>query len=162
MAFPAHHPQGLVKIGDRLFFSSVEVTTPPRRGAGGEGFDCDTGRGVGHLFEATMDGRLVADVVLGEGTMYHPGGIDFDGRDIWVPVAEYRPNSRSIVYRVDPGDAKGRGGVPLRRSPWRRRLQHGRPHPARGELGLALDLSLRPRPVRAPDRTRTPRRPRCA
>ena len=101
ITFPAHHPQGMVKIGDRLFFSSVEVTTPPRRGAGGEGFDRDTGRGVGHLFEATMDGRLVADVVLGEGAMYHPGGIDFDGRDIWVPVAEYRPNSRSIVYRVD-------------------------------------------------------------
>jgi hypothetical protein len=106
MAFPAHHPQGLVKIGDRLFFSSVEVTTPPKRGAGGDGFDRDTGRGVGHLFEATMDGRLVADIVLGEGTMYHPGGLDFDGRHIWVPVAEYRPNSRSIVYRVDVGTRK--------------------------------------------------------
>jgi hypothetical protein len=106
ITFPAHHPQGMVKIRDRLFFSSVEVTTPPRRGAGGEGFDRDTGRGVGHLFEATMDGRLVADVVLGEGAMYHPGGIDFDGRDIWVPVAEYRPNSRSIVYRVDPATRK--------------------------------------------------------
>jgi hypothetical protein len=34
--------------------------------------------------------------------MYHPGGIDYDGRSLWVPVAEYRPNSRSIVYRVDP------------------------------------------------------------
>jgi hypothetical protein len=106
VAFPAHHPQGLAKIRDRLFFSSVEVTTPPKRGAGGNGFDRDTGRGVGHLFEATMDGRLVADVVLGEGTMYHPGGLDFDGRDIWVPVAEYRPNSRSIVYRVDPATRK--------------------------------------------------------
>jgi len=106
MAFPAHHPQGMVKIGDRLFVSSVEVTTPPRRGAGEDGFDRDTGRGVGHLFEATMDGRLVADVVLGEGTMYHPGGLDFDGRDIWVPVAEYRPDSRSIVYRVDPATRK--------------------------------------------------------
>ena len=106
MAFPAHHPQGMVKIGDRVFFSSVEVTTPPRRGAGGDGFDRDTGKGIGHLFEATMDGRLVADVVLGEGTMYHPGGLDFDGRDIWVPVAEYRPDSRSIVYRVDPATRK--------------------------------------------------------
>jgi hypothetical protein len=102
MAFPAHHPQGLVKIGDRLFISSVEVTTAPRRGAGTDGFDRDTGRGVGHLFEATMDGRLVADIVLGEGAMYHPGGLDFDGRHIWVTVAEYRPDSRSIVYRVDP------------------------------------------------------------
>jgi len=106
MAFPAHHPQGMVKIGDRLFFSSVEVTTPPKRGAVADGFDRDAGRGIGHLFEATLDGRLVADVVLGEGTMYHPGGIDFDGRDIWVPVAEYRPNSRSIVYRVDPATRK--------------------------------------------------------
>ena len=34
--------------------------------------------------------------------MYHPGGIDYDGRHIWVSVAEYRPNSRSIVYRIDP------------------------------------------------------------
>jgi hypothetical protein len=106
MAFPAHHPQGLIKIGQRIFFSSVEVTTPPRRGAGGDGFDRDTGRGVGHLFEATMDGRLVADLVLGDGAMYHPGGLDFDGRDIWVPVAEYRPNSRSIVYRIDPSTRK--------------------------------------------------------
>ena len=53
-----------------------------------------------------MDGRLVADVVLGEGGMYHPGGLDFDGRDIWVPVAEYRPNSRSIVDRVIPATRK--------------------------------------------------------
>jgi hypothetical protein len=102
ITFPAHHPQGLLKIGERLFFSSVEVTTPPRRGAGGDGFDRDTGRGVGHLFEVSMAGALVADVVLGEGPIYHPGGLDFDGKDIWVPVAEYRPNSRSIVYRVDP------------------------------------------------------------
>jgi len=33
--------------------------------------------------------------------MYHPGGIDFAGRRIWVPVAQYRPNSRAIVYSVD-------------------------------------------------------------
>ena len=51
-------------------------------------------------------GKLLADVILGEGTIYHPGGIDYDGRDIWVPVAEYRPNSRSIVYRVDPQSMK--------------------------------------------------------
>ena len=38
--------------------------------------------------------------------IYHPGGIDYDGADIWVPVAEYRPNSKSIVYRVDPQSMK--------------------------------------------------------
>ena len=49
-----------------------------------------------------MQGNLIADLRIGEGTIYHPGGIDYDGRHLWVPVAEYRPNSRSIIYRVDP------------------------------------------------------------
>ena len=48
-------------------------------------------------------GNLLEDVVLGEGDMYHPGGLDVD-RDgtIWLPVAEYRPDSQAIVYKVDP------------------------------------------------------------
>jgi hypothetical protein len=71
-----------------------------------DGYDRDTGEGVGHLFKLDMAGNLVADLRLGEGTVYHPGGIDYDGTDIWVPVAEYRPNSRSIVYRVDPRSMK--------------------------------------------------------
>jgi hypothetical protein len=53
-----------------------------------------------------LSGKLLADVKLGEGAMYHPGGIDYDGTSIWVPVAEYRPNSRSIIYRVDPATMK--------------------------------------------------------
>jgi hypothetical protein len=64
--------------------------------------DRDAGTGVGHLFKIGSDGALVADLKLGEGSIYHPGGIDYDGSYIWVPVAEYRPDSRSIVYRVDP------------------------------------------------------------
>ena len=32
-------------------------------------------------------GHLQKDIVLGEGDMYHPGGIDFDGTNVWVPVA---------------------------------------------------------------------------
>jgi Family of unknown function (DUF6454) len=67
-----------------------------------DGYDRDTGQGVGHLFKMTMTGALISDLTLGEGSMYHPGGIDYDGRHIWVSVAEYRPNSRSIVYRLDP------------------------------------------------------------
>ena len=38
--------------------------------------------------------------------MYHPGGIDYDGENIWVPVGEYRRDSRSIIYRVDPATMK--------------------------------------------------------
>jgi hypothetical protein len=80
----------MVKIGETLFVSSVEV------------IDREAGKGVGHLFKLDMAGNLVADLRLGEGAIYHPGGIDYDGQHIWVPVAEYRPDSRAIVYRVDP------------------------------------------------------------
>ena len=107
IAFRTHHPQGMVKIGATLFVSSVEVKVPTRPLAQPDGdYDRDTGVGVGHLFKIDMAGHLIADLRLGEGTIYHPGGIDFDGKQIWVPVAEYRPNSRSIVYRVDPETMK--------------------------------------------------------
>jgi hypothetical protein len=90
IAFRTFHPQGMVKIGETLFVSSVEV------------IDRDAGKGVGHLFKIDKAGSLLADLRLGEGAIYHPGGLDYDGTNIWVPVAEYRPDSRSIVYRVDP------------------------------------------------------------
>jgi uncharacterized protein DUF6454 len=103
VAFPTFHPQGMVRIGDTFFVSSVEVTQPTRRfPAPVDGYDRDAGAGAGHLFKIDASGKLLADLKLGEGTIFHPGGLDFDGTDIWVPVAEYRPNSRSIVYRVDP------------------------------------------------------------
>jgi hypothetical protein len=94
IAFRTFHPQGIVKIGDTIFVSSVEVKNR------------DAGEGVGHLFKIDKAGKLVADLTLGEGALYHPGGIDYDGTHIWVPVAEYRPDSRAIVYRVDPATMK--------------------------------------------------------
>ena len=103
ISFRTYHPQGMVKVGRTLFVSSVEVKVPTRllpRPVGD--YDRDAGDGVGHLFKIDMAGNLIADLRLGEGTIYHPGGIDYDGKHVWVPVAEYRPNSRSIVYRVDP------------------------------------------------------------
>jgi len=103
ISFRTYHPQGMVKIGRTLFVSSVEVKVPTKllpRPVGD--YDWDAGDGVVHLFKIDMAGNLIADLRLGEGTMYHPGGIDYDGKHVWVSVAEYRPNSRSIVYRVDP------------------------------------------------------------
>jgi hypothetical protein len=97
----------MVKIGDTFYVSSVEVKVRTRRYAqAADGHDRDTGEGVGHLFKIDREGNQLEDVRLGEGAIYHPGGIDYDGRYIWVPVAEYRPNSRSIVYRVDPATMK--------------------------------------------------------
>ena len=101
--FKTHHPQGMVKIGDTFFVSSVEITVPPNRfPEPKDGYDRDTGQGAGHLFKIDAKGNLLGSMKLGEGAMYHPGGIDYDGRHIWVPVAEYRPNSRAVIYRVDP------------------------------------------------------------
>lgn len=91
--FKTFHPQGMVKIGEEIWFSSVEVK-PKYAG--------DRSSGIGHLFKMNLNGELFDDLILGEGSIYHPGGIDFDGTHIWVSVAEYRPNSRSIIYRIDP------------------------------------------------------------
>jgi hypothetical protein len=105
--FTTFHPQGMVGIGDTLYISSVEIKVRTKRFPQPlDGYDRDTGEGVGHLFKIDRDGNLIQDLRLGEGTIYHPGGIDYDGRYIWVPVAEYRPNSRSIIYRVDPANMK--------------------------------------------------------
>jgi Family of unknown function (DUF6454) len=105
--FNTFHPQGMVKIGDNFYVSSVDIRTPTKRyPALQDGYDRDTGEGVGHLFKLDMKGNMISDLTLGEGSAYHPGGIDFDGAVIWVPVAEYRPNSRAIIYRVDPATMK--------------------------------------------------------
>ena len=103
VGFDTFHPQGMVKIGDDFYVSSVDIIRKPEKyETPRDGTDRDAGKGEGHLFRIGPDGELLADLTLGEGMMYHPGGIDYDGRYIWVPVAEYRPNSRTIVYRVDP------------------------------------------------------------
>lgn len=103
LGFNTHHTQGMLKIGDYFYLSTVEVHTWPHRYKQPiEGYDRDPGVGTGHLFKFDNAGKLVAQLQLGEADMYHPGGIDFDGKDIWVPVCEYRPYGRSVLYRVDP------------------------------------------------------------
>jgi hypothetical protein len=103
LRFPTFHPQGFALVGDRIFMSSVEILEPTQRFPQPvDGLDRTPGRGVGHVLVLDRAGNLLHDVTLGEGSVYHPGGIDFDGESVWVPVAEYRPNSASIVYRLDP------------------------------------------------------------
>ena len=112
LGFNAHHPQGMVRVGGQFFLTTVEVTQATRRFPAPVGrFDRDEGAGVGHLVEFSPAGRQLSDLQIGEGSIYHPGGIDYDGRYIWIPVAEYRPNSRSIVYRVDPAQSGDRKAV---------------------------------------------------
>ncbi|MEJ7633407.1 DUF6454 family protein [Aeromicrobium sp.] len=100
--FPTFHTEGIAFAGDRVFLSAVEILAPTvKYPAPVDGYDRTPGKGIGHLFVMDRQGNLEQDIVLGEGDAYHPGGIDFDGENIWVPVAEYRPDSSAIIYRID-------------------------------------------------------------
>ncbi len=107
LKFDAHHPEGVARVGDHFVLSAVEVTEPTQRyqppGTMIDGTDRTPGKGIGHLIAFDAQGNSMADVRLDDrANIYHPGGLDYDGRDLWVAVAEYRPNKPSIIYRVDP------------------------------------------------------------
>ena len=107
-----YHPQEMVKVGSYFYISAVEITKRTEkykdldiRVEDGKP-DRTEGKGVGHLFKVDGKGNLVDSVTLGDKAraIYHPGGIDFDGKWLWVPVAQYRPHSLSIIYRVNIED----------------------------------------------------------
>jgi hypothetical protein len=93
--FKTFHCQGMVRIGDEFWVSSVEVNTTP------EGL-LDRTTGKGHLFRIGSAGNLLDDIAIGEGSIFHPSGIDYDGQYIWIAAAEYQPDSQAIIYRFDP------------------------------------------------------------
>ena len=83
--WPTFHTQGLVKIGDTFYVSSVEVlTNRVSTGVATDAlydFSIDRSPGTGRawLFKFDSSGHLLGSVELTDGTKYHPGGIDFDG-----------------------------------------------------------------------------------
>jgi hypothetical protein len=101
------HTEGIVKLGNQWIVSSVQVTEPTVKYPNGQiidGTDRMPGAGFGHLMRFDASGRLLSDRVLNAaGALeYHPGGLDYDGRSVWVTLAQYRPNSSSTFLRVDP------------------------------------------------------------
>ncbi|ADJ47935.1 hypothetical protein AMES_6110 [Amycolatopsis mediterranei S699] len=102
LQFPTYHTEGLAFAGDRMFLSAVQVLEPTKKYPVPQGgYDRTPGKGIGHVFVMDRAGHLQRDIVLGEGDMYHPAGMDFDGTSVWVPVAQYRPDSSAVVYRID-------------------------------------------------------------
>lgn len=113
MNFPTFHTQGLIKIGDVFYVSAVEITEKAKTyGKSDNLWDFSltrtAGKGRGWLFKFDRNGNLLAKTELTDNNAFHPGGMDFDGQYIWVPVAEYRPNSSSNIYRVDPKTMKAK------------------------------------------------------
>ncbi|NEE01097.1 DUF6454 family protein [Phytoactinopolyspora halotolerans] len=100
--FETFHPQAMEVVGDRIYLSSVEVIERPERYPEPiDGYDRSPGRGVGHVFVLDLEGNLLEDIEIADGHRYHPGGIDVHGDALYVPVAEYRPDSSSDIYRID-------------------------------------------------------------
>lgn len=80
-----YHVQGIDTDGVHLWITSVD--TPSRKG---------------YLHEFLVDsGRLVRSVEIQDGDRFHPGGIATDADSIWIPVAEYRAQSTSVIQQRD-------------------------------------------------------------
>ncbi len=78
-----YHVQGVDTDGTRLWVTSV-----------------DTANRKGYLHEFSMTtGRSLRVVELQDGERFHPGGMASDGKSVWIPVAEYRANSTSVIQR---------------------------------------------------------------
>jgi hypothetical protein len=96
LRFNSYHPQGMVKMKEFFLLSSVHA------------IDRQKEIGKGYIFKVNNQGEKMGQVEVGEGNQYHPGGIDYDGKRVWVSVAEYKPDSNSIVYTVNPRTLKSK------------------------------------------------------
>ena len=97
-----------------------------------DGTDRTPGKGIGHLIAFDGEGNLLADQRVDDGAnIYHPGGLDYDGRHLGVAVAEYRPNKPSIIFRVDPTKPRHHGGAADARPHRRYRPRHAARQPRR-------------------------------
>jgi len=78
-----YHVQGIAVEASRLWVSSVESAARK-----------------GYLHEFSLpDGKLVRTVEVQDGARFHPGGISADAASIWLPVAEYRRASSSLIQQ---------------------------------------------------------------
>ena len=126
-------------VGDRIYLSSVEIIEPPvKYPAPVDGYDRTPGKGVGHLFVLEKDGTLIEDIVLGEGDMYHPGGLDVDQNgDIWLPGRRVPARQRGHHLQGRPRHLRAQEDVHRRRPRRRGRPRPGDRSAGRPVLGLA-------------------------
>jgi hypothetical protein len=97
LRFDTHHVQGLGLTEQFYFVTSVD---PEQK--------------RGWLFKILRrNGDLHSKMELTDGTLIHPGGVQFDGRYLWVPNAEYRRESRSVVCGLDPNSLEIRRSFPV-------------------------------------------------
>lgn len=78
-----YHVQGIEADVDRLWVTSVDKSTQSA-----------------YLQEFSLpDGALIREVKIQDDARYHPGGISGSGDSLWIPVAEYKANSTSVIQK---------------------------------------------------------------
>lgn len=86
LKFSTFHVQGLDITEQFYFVTSV-----------------DTEQDRSWLFKIDRkNARLISQLELTDGALIHPGGLQYDGRLLWVPNAEYRRQGKTMVYGLDP------------------------------------------------------------
>jgi hypothetical protein len=99
-------PEGMVRVGDdRYFISAGQWTVPTTKYPQPiNGTDRTPGAGFAHTLIYDGQGRLIANATLTKpgDIEYHTGGIDYDGRYLWVTLSQYRPNSTATIVQIDP------------------------------------------------------------
>jgi hypothetical protein len=91
------HTQGLF-ITDRYYYVSGRLERRPRRPLLVR-FDRSNPAVVEHLDLLDAVGSTANE----DRALDHPGGFDFDGEWFWIPLAVSRPNSQSLIVKVQPG-----------------------------------------------------------
>ena len=85
LAIDTHHVQGLAVSDDFYWVSSVDKQA--RQGW------------LYRIDRKTL--QVVEQRQLADGARFHPGGIQLVGQTLWLPLAEYRANSTSLVLRLN-------------------------------------------------------------
>jgi len=87
-----YHVQGVALDREHIWVTSV---------------DAENKRGYVHQFNRATY-RFERQVDVTEGEAFHPGGLSVSGDSIWVPVAEYRPNSSAVLLELDKKTLAGK------------------------------------------------------
>lgn len=83
LAGNVHHVQGIAAAGPTLYVTAVERAAAK-----------------GWLFEYELaSGKRLRAVEIQQGRRFHPGGLDIDDESLWIPVAEYRRESSTVIQR---------------------------------------------------------------
>ena len=93
------HPQGITASADGASWLVTSVLRTEKKG-------------LLVVFRAS-DGSLVQRVEVQDGVRYHPGGLGRLGDAVWLPVAEYRRESTSVIQCRDAKTLALRSSFPV-------------------------------------------------